>query len=168
MKPEHAETVDFREGDIFRWRWKNDVRHADNAPYRSYHCRSQIAVVRNGKLFDTFWGSPSYEHIISPDDVLLERQGNPEEMTKIHPADSHYYRREDLVDMRHSNNSRAPVYVKAGASRDPEVMAALVDYEIERRHSAIRSAQWDLERLADAKESIAAGKLDNLYIPRQP
>jgi hypothetical protein len=42
-----------QEGDIYRWSYRDP--NTDNRSYGSYHCCSLIAVVKNGRLRDTYW-----------------------------------------------------------------------------------------------------------------
>lgn len=155
---------DIREGDIYRWRWRDEGRHADSGPYRSYHCKSRIAVVHGGQLYDTFWSGFSYEHRVDPEKVILTYEGNPAEMTQIQPYNVPYYRREDIVDLRHSNNSGAPVYLRAGATRNAEVMLAEIAYRRDRAEAEIRSHQHTIERLDEAKALTESGKLDEVWL----
>jgi hypothetical protein len=149
-----------RDGNVYSWRWLlDDKRHADNAPYRSYHCRSQIAEVWNGALYDTFWTGHSYEHRLSEADVILTFRGNINEMTPISEWQLHYYRPDDIVDMRHSNNSGAPIWLKPGAVRDAERMREWAEYERQNALSAIQSAEHKLSRFNDALALIEKGAL---------
>lgn len=143
------------EGDIFRWRYK-DEKPEDLGAYRRYHCRSQIAVFENGALRDTYWGSP-YDGILDPDAVILNFQGNRHAMEKIPHGERVFYRSEDLVDMRHMNNSRAPIYVKLGARRDVATMKAYFEYEIVRATSDISLAQCRIDDCKIALAAIASG-----------
>ena len=88
-----------QEGDIYRWRWADQAKDADCGPYRSYHCCSKLAVVRNGKLVDTFWYG-SDNKILDPAEVDLTLLGNVANLIEIRSYDIPYYRHADIVDMR--------------------------------------------------------------------
>lgn len=145
------------EGDIFRWRYK-DEKPEDLGGYRRYHCKSQIAVFEKGTLRDTYWGS-SNEDRLDQARVTLTFQGNRHEMTVIPSWEREFYRHEDLVDMNHPNNSRAEVYVKAGAGRDAERMRAYFEYAIDRAKSDISSAHRRIHECEEAIGAIAVGDL---------
>lgn len=148
----------FKEGDIFHWRFKPDVEtKRRNYSSDPYHCKSRIAVVKDGILQDTFWYGGSDNAVLRQDDITLEYQGNPSDMTVIPESEKVFYRHEDLVDMNHSNNSRAPVYVKAGKSRDRETMRAYFSCKIERAESDIRSANSRISELRNALKTIESG-----------
>lgn len=152
------------EGDIYRWRWADHKRDLDNAPYRSYHCFSQWAVVKGGRLLDTYWHG-SGETEIKPSDVALEPVANIADLVKVREDEARYYSREDIVDMRHPNSTREPIYRRANAVRSPDVMMEVVSYIRERTHSEIR---WATDRLADleqAEQMISAGRLAEIHLP---
>lgn len=149
--------TNLKDGDVYFWRWK--------APkdFMPYHCRSQIAVVENGVLKDTFWSSGG-ERMLRPEDIETEYQGNIHEMTEIREYEVDYYRPEDVVDMRHSNSSRAKIYAKPGAARNADCMLAHIQYRIERAQSEIRSAESLIERLREEETKIKAGELEEIYL----
>lgn len=151
-----------KDGDIYFWRWKDNRRHADGKPYGAYHCKSQKAIFENGALRDTYWCGLSGGRL-NLDDVVVEFQGNVNEMTEIcEPA---YYLDKDVVDMRHPNSSTAKIYLKVGAVRDPDTMRELAAYQIERSESEIRYTQGLIEQLNEAITQIDAGELDKIHIP---
>lgn len=153
-----------RDGDIYRWRWADEARDADRGPYRSYHCKSQIALRLAGRLYDTYWSSTGCDDVLCQDDVVLTFLGNCCDMQPINEGDLRYYRAEDVVDTRHPNNSNAPIYLKNGAKRDAEAMREFVRRRSEDAERAIEIAQETIERMEEAAKQIDAGNLDNIYL----
>jgi hypothetical protein len=151
-----------RDGDIYLWRWADPAR--DNAGmWGDYHCYSRIALVRNGQLFDTYWSSDQKK--LDPNQVVLTYLGNPTTDLNVIPHyQAVYYRPEDVVDTRHSNNSSAPVYIRAGAVRDATTMHLEVVRRIEDEKSTIRCAQAALTRLEADLELILSGKLEEVRL----
>lgn len=150
----------FEEGDIFRWRWKDEdkrVREAGGSWSTVYWCRSQTAVFRDGQLRDTYWSSPA-DGLLEPDRVNLTFLGNSNKMRKIFPGEKVFYRFEDVVDMSHANNSGATVYVKAG--RDAGVMREYYEYTITRFESDRQSIDRRIAECREALEKVAAGEVD--------
>lgn len=149
-----------REGDIYRWRYTEEYEDTRGL---SYHCRSRIAVYENGRLYDTFWGSsPTDTSWLNPDKVHLTLLGNRNDLEELSDNEE-YYNPEDLVVMRHSNNSRAKTLVKPEATRDPEVMRKLA---LEKRGKAerdLQSAARDIARAEVALDAINRGDIDKLY-----
>ena len=149
------------EGDVYDWRWADDAKHADCGPYRSYHCFSRIAVVKDGLLCDTFWLPPGTK--LSPDAVVLTLLGNLNDMTEIRESDARYYHSKDIVDMRHSNNSRASVYLKSGAEKDRDTMLEYIRRERDQAESEACFAASKIERMDGLEEMVIAGNLDDAH-----
>ena len=149
--------ADLNEGDVFFWAWKD--------PQRSYHCYSRVAIVKSGRLIDTYWHDMSSDRAIDSGSVDLDFQGNLATLEQINPWQARYYRREDVVDMRHPNASGAAVYVKPGAKRDPAIMRELGEYLIERSESEIRMARSRNDMIKEALASIDAGDIASVEFP---
>jgi len=155
----------FREGDIFDWRWADQARDGYSGPFGSYHCYSRRAVVKDGRLVDTYWPArPTDKSFLEPSTVTLTLIGNINELTTIPASEKPYFRDGDVIDMRHSNHQSAPVYIRAGVKRNPDAIRA----EIARRRADakrdIGTATWRLEQLAVADHQLSAGRLDEIYL----
>lgn len=144
-----------KDGDIYRWHWK-DMN-------RSSHCCSHLAVVVNGSLLDTFW-SVGKNRRLEPDDVEVQFLGNSNDMTEIPAYKIPYYRREDVIDMRHLNNSSAPIYLKADAERSADAMRSFVNEAIEQAEREKNSAIRQIERMRRHLAHIEAGNLDKVHL----
>lgn len=151
---------EFKDGDIYFWQFK---QVADPSTYGSYHCTSQKAVARNGVLYDTFWSSSDNPVPIKL--VKLQFKGNKADLEKISSGLVNYYRPSDVVDMRHSNSSRAEVYIKRGAKKSKKLMLNEANYELKQLMNKILSANYDIGLINDAIKKIKAGELDNVHIP---
>lgn len=157
---EHTMTA-LRNGDIYRWYWREG--HGGPLPY---HCKSNLALVKDGHLFDTYWSwGSSADSEVDPSRVTLTLLGNVNDMTKVRPYEARYYRRRDVVDMRHSNDSGAPVYVKAGARRDPGTMRELAFDIMRRAESEIRRLQERVKDMEAAVIAIDRGDFDDVSLP---
>lgn len=152
-----------QEGDIYHWRWNRPDEDIDYGSYGSYHCCSQMAVVRNGRLMDTYWHGFDNK-VLDPAKVTLAFLGNTADLVEIRPCEVAYYRREDIVDMRHSNNSHGPIYRRKRAERDAATMLELVEHRLECSRREIDFAQRRIEQLTKDAEKIRAGKLQEVYL----
>ena len=150
-----AAVGDLIEGQIWRWRYKEDDR--------SYWCKSRIAVVKNGRLIDTYWSNLSSEHEVRVADVdltFLCDQTWPE----IRAWEAAYYDAADIADTRHANNSRASVYLRPGAQRSAAAILSEIEQREETAHSEISMAQSCLQQMTKARDLIAANKLSEVWL----
>lgn len=152
------------EGDIFSWRYTEPaeagIRKVRHDPY---HCKSRVAIFRNGRLQDTYWSGLSNDGVLDTDRVVLTFLGNPSAMQKINEWERVFYRYEDLVDMRHSNSTGAPVYVKLGAKRDAAAMREYFLYKGQRFNSDIETAQRKIVECRNAVAAIDRGEIDGHF-----
>lgn len=150
------------DGQVYRWRWADPVKDADSAPYRSYHCKSQIAVVRNGQLIDTFWSFGATDNsVLRPEDVVLTLVAY-ESWPLLSPYEVRYYDPADYADTRHSNDSRAPIYKRPGAMRSHGAIAQEIEYLEEIVRSQIRSAEHSQRWIDAEKAKLLSGDFSDL------
>lgn len=147
--------MDFKEGDVFRWSYKEP---GDDRSYGRYHCCSRIAVVHNGRLRDTFWQigtSFSDGRSFSADDagaLNLEFVANMADLDKSSEHSAEYYDDADIVNLNHSNSSRDNFYLRKGAKRSAAKMLATARAKLEQ---AISDAKYAVRRSGEMKEIIA-------------
>lgn len=155
--------ADLFDGQIYRWRWADDEKHkAGQREWSSYHCKSQIAEVKNGALVDTYWFGGSDSSYLDPSQVTLTLVADVSWPTLIDGEQS-LYDPKDVVDTRHANNSRAPIYLRPGATRNADAVLAELDRRQERAESEIRMATWRIEKIAKDRQLVAEGKLGEVY-----
>ena len=154
---------ELKDGQIYRWRWADDKRDSDCGPYGSYHCRSRIAIVQGGWLIDTFWHGTSSDGALNRDDVLIELIADQSWPT-IKKWSLPYYDSSDVIDTRHANDGNAPIYLKPGATRSKQAIIESIDYRVQQAEQSIRSAQFELERLAQKRALAEEGKLDEIVL----
>lgn len=164
-----------KDGDIFRWRYK-DEKPEQLGAWGRYHCKSRIAIAKkDGRLIDTFWchsleraggmdcAQWTYEE--AGEHLELTLLGNLAELEKRPEYHANYYDDADYLDLNHSNSSTGNFYVRKGAQRSRDKMRSVVlermteaDREIARGHS-------NLERHRAILADIDGGKsLDEVYL----
>jgi len=151
-----------REGDIYRWRFREPDPERDGS-WGRYHCCSCIAVVKNGRLRDTFWGSGNDGRSFAEADLpalTLEHLGNLADLEKSSEHQADYYDDADIVNLNHSNSSRDNFYLRKGAKRSLTKMLQSARYRLERAESEERMAADKAQRLREAIANIEAGRLD--------
>lgn len=146
---------DLSDGQIYRWRWTD--------PGRSYHCKSRIAVVKNGLLIDTYWFGETSDHAIDPAEVELTFYADKSWPT-ISEGGAPYYDPTDVRSMAHANNSRAIVYLRPGATKNADAIYSEITRQVERAQSEIRSATWTIERMAVARQRMIDGEIDRVML----
>jgi len=148
-----------KDNDLYSWSWKEGACNKNDP----YWCKSRMAIVRDGNLYDTFWHD--CRDGLKRKWVKIKFLGNIDEMTKISEYDKVYYRYQDIVDTSHSNNSRAPVYIKPNVTRNKKVILELLQYRKEKNERDIGYAQRKLKDLEDQHLLVDAGSLDEVWVP---
>lgn len=149
------------DGQIYRWSWLDADFGEPGAPRDPYWCRSRIAVVRNGRLVDTYWSS--LDHPIDAAKVWLELIGD-EKWPQLRAGEEVRYDSADICDMRHSNNSRGPIYVRPGAPLNRAAMLAVLAQREADARSDIKVAEWRIEEIAKNRALIESGDLEGARV----
>lgn len=153
---------EIQDGDIYRWEWdpeKLDVKHG---PFGSYHYCSQLAFVRHGTLFDTYWCTG--QRVLLPDDVVLTFLGNVADYDEVTSGCVHYHEASDIIDMRHSNSSRAQIYLRKNARRSVAQMTAFLTEKIEEATREKESAERAIERHTANLKKLQSEGPDDVYL----
>ena len=152
--------IELVEGDVFRWSYK-DSPEIDMRSWGTYHCCSRIAIVRNGRLRDTYWYSGSDGRSFGIGDVPrleLERLGNLSELEEAKEYQANYYDDADIVNLTHANGGQ--FYLRKGAARSQAKMLASARSKLEASQSEERMAAWRSEKLRESIAKIEAGETD--------
>jgi hypothetical protein len=151
-------------GDIFRWSYKNV-----GDTFMPYHCCSCIAEFDGEILRDTYWSGMSDGKWWKPQnaEALLDLEfiANRDDLVQADPSAVDFYSRDDIVDLRHANNSsRSNVYLRKGAKRSANVMRETLNYAIERAESEIRMLRSKIERAQEQLAAVDAGNTELAWI----
>lgn len=155
-----------KEGDIYRWAYKSEVR--EKMQERSgdpYWCKSRLAVVKGGRLVDTFWSFEPDNLAISPDSVDLKLLGNFQDLEKSGPDAYLYYDKSNIVDMRHTNSSGDLVYVRRGAARSKEKMREVLRRHILHYQDEMQYAKRSIERFEQEMQKLDNQDIDHVRLP---
>lgn len=146
-----------KEGDIFRWRYREGTKHGDYA----YHCCSNIAVFKNGRLRDTYWhgyATSSDGRSWMADEchkLDLTFLANESDLEPAQAYQAEYYDHADIVNITHANGGS--FYLRKGAVRSQAKMLESARYKLEKSESDKQMAEWRSERLREAIAKIEAG-----------
>lgn len=150
-----AETLTLREGDIYRWSYRES---GDDRAWGRYHCCSRIAIVHNGRLHDTYWmigqttasGGRKFDAHEAVK-LLLERLGHFAELEKTHEYNEEYYDDSDIVNLNHANSSRGNFYLRKGATRSAAKMLKTARAKLDK---AKYEEKWAAQRAAELLDLI--------------
>lgn len=141
------------EGDICNWQWKEGHR-------KIVDCYSHRGVFRNGSFYDTYWHSE--QTIINLSEIELTFLGNINNYEEILHHRKIYYDPSDIIDMRHANDSHAPVLLKKGAKRSAKAMLEYAMYEKDKAISQRDSAERRIQTMDFHISLIDDGRLDEV------
>lgn len=151
-----------KNGDIYFWSLKELPCKDDYT--LSYWCKSRKAIVVDGELYDIFWNDRS-NGWLDLNKVELEFKGNVNDYVKSTNDEYLYYAPEDLIDMRHSNDTNGTVWIHKDAQRSKIVMMEKAIKKLEEAERNLRYAQYDIERWTNKiKEIDTAIDLKEVYV----
>lgn len=152
-----ASATELREGDVYRWRY---IEGDDGGrPWGRYHCKSQIGIVSNGRLVDTYWCSGSDVKFGADDlhHLKLTFLGNLNDLEKRNEGDRDYYDDADIVNLNHPNSTRGNFYIRKGAKRSAAKMLESAKHLLEHSESDMRCAERTKERALASIAKIESG-----------
>lgn len=168
-------TLEIKDGDIFRWRYA-DEKPEQLGQWGRYHCRSRIAVAKDGWLIDTFWtygvekprrddSTASWSCDDAKKKLELTFVGNIGDLEKRDEWQAAYYDDADIVNLNHGNSSRGNFYVRKDAQRCRSKMLATVAERIAECERIISFEQSKLERLRETTARLNSSEsLDKIYL----
>ncbi|MFA6199181.1 MAG: hypothetical protein WC679_02080 [Bacteroidales bacterium] len=164
----NAETKEFKIGDVFSWRFKDDFGNQRDI----YWAKSRIAIVRDDlKLYDTYWGYCQDSYCVSNnlDKIELTFFANMSDLDSIGEHDAKMYVSNDIVDLTHPN-TRNQIYKFKGSTPNKKIYLGSVSTKIFDIESKIELLQYECTRLKeelldDTKISYNASLMsDNYYV----
>lgn len=156
--------MQIKEGDVFRWRYREP---GDDRSYGRYHCCSLIAVMKDGRLSDTYWGGRSDDRSFGPDElplIELTHLGNFSDLERAGEWMADYYEAADIVDLNHANSSRNNFYLRKGAKRSATKMLEMARHKLERSESEEKTAARRASDYRAAIAKIEAGEIDDVHL----
>lgn len=149
--------VKLRDGDVYRWRYREP---GDDRAYGRYHCCSCIAVFANGRLRDTYWALSGDGRTFGTDDLPkleLTFVANMADIEKRSKYEADYYDDSDIVDLTHSNGGA--FFIRKGAKRSHAKMLASARRRLEHAQADERNAISRADRLRGTITQIESGDL---------
>lgn len=138
-----------REGDIFKWRYKDTS--GMSAPY---HCKSQIAILHDGHLRDTYWTDYKTKFIVDPDKCQLEFIANQDDLEPLSKHNRKYFNTKDIVDISHSNSYSENLYVRKGSKPCKQTIKKHIREEIDQLEIELEHAKGRIRLLTEKFQEI--------------
>ena len=150
--------MEIKNNDIYLWSYKE---LPDKDSYTtSYWCKSQIARGKGGVLYDTYW--EDFRSPLNLEKVNVIYKGNTDEMESIDPSSTVFYNPDEVVSLRHANNSRQKVYIKQDAKRSPSHTRHYLEYASKKYEYDISWAKRMLEEIEQGLKDVESGDLDKV------
>lgn len=165
MEEKYTENPTLRNGEIYSWRYRQGICSKYSDPY---WCKSQIAVCKDGKLFDTYWlggfECTRGDSVLNLDQIEVRLIANLAYLEKIPDNQYRYYAEADRYCFNHPNRPRNHSFVVKGAQRSRRAMREYAQEKYDEAQSKVESAKYDLEIAKKMLALVADGKLDEVYL----
>lgn len=160
---------EYKQGDVVFWRYKEN--YAKSLHNNRYWCKSKLAIyhdVKGGRFADTYWSNSSSDSFIfKPDDPeieIVEYYGNLADFKQCTEEVFSYYDREDIVDLRHGNDSRS-LYLRKEAIKSAAVMFAAMNEKVKKLQRDIDYALQEKNRIEEIIKNMESGcSLEGIYL----
>jgi len=166
MEQNNVTTREWRDGDVFHWRYRHNNADWSNVTYWAKSC---IGVVRAGFLRDTYWGvsgeNTKWRRPDAENELILDFIANLNDLEKVDEHRLVYYADEDVVNLNHSNSSEGNAYIRKGAKRSADKMLEGARYNIQKALARIDTLNNAVTRLLEFEAAVLAGDpLDELHL----
>ena len=159
--------TDFKDNDVFIWTYNPKNERSFHEALKGYGCKSQIAVAKGGKLYDTYWSAGENFHV-NPAQVDLDRLGNLDDYEQAGRKKLEHYSPDDILDLRHGNSSShpdlSPVYLRKGSVKSAEVMKCHLQEKLTKAQREQASAFRAVENAREMIRRVEAGYLEKVWL----
>ena len=147
-----------KEGDVYKWYYKNDAEYRRNNPSTAYWCMDNRCIVRNGELVDTYWDGVDLNRLssnssyLNPDIVELEFICNLNDVEFIKGYQIEDY--DKVYNLSHQKGCYKVFAIDKGAQISNKALRIKYQKLLEHAEYQKRSAEWDIERYAKLLEEL--------------
>ena len=124
-----------RDGDVFKWRFKDHEGYLKRNPSTAYWCMDNQCVYREGKgLIDTYWTGldgnsyPDYVKYVNEESAILEFVCNLNEVEFIWEGDKDEY--DNVYNLSHHKGMRKVYAVDRGVGKSKNAILAKKEQEL--------------------------------------
>lgn len=148
-----------REGDIFKWYYKDDSEYRRNNQSTAYWCMDNQCVVKNGELIDTYWDgvnslltTSTHAVRLDIDKIDLEFICNLDEIEFIKEYQVEDYDR--VYNLSYQKSCYKVFAIDKGAQVSKKALRAKYLRKLEEAEYRKRSAEWDIQSYTKSIEEI--------------
>ena len=149
-----------KEGDVYKWYYKNDAEYRRNNSSTAYWCMDNKAVVHNGNLIDTYWLYMDKERIVESstcrhvnvDDVDLEFVCNLNDVEFIDKWQTEDY--DKVYNLSRQKNCYPLYAIDKGAQVSNKALRTKYQGLLDKAHSDKRSAEYHIEYYSKLIEEL--------------
>lgn len=149
-----------REGDVYRWYYKNDTLYRQKSPSTAYWCMDNQAVVHNGNLIDTYWLYMDKEQIVESSSCLhldinkvdLEFVCNLNDVRFIDKWQTEDY--DKVYDLSYQKRCYPCYAIDKGAQISSKALRVKYSKLLEQAEYQKRSAEHDIEHYSKLLEDL--------------
>jgi hypothetical protein len=147
-----------KEGDVYKWYYKNDAEYRRNNSSTAYWCMDNRCIVRNGELVDTYWDGVDLNRLssnssyLNPDKVDLEFICNVNDLEFIKEYQIEDY--DKVYNLSYQKGCYKLFAIDKGAKVSNKALHAKYARLLEEAQYQKRSAEWDIERYTKLIEEL--------------
>lgn len=155
--------IQFREGDVFRFRYSDERIAKARAVHHDLHwCFDGQVIVRDGKLCDTYWAgyrlsSGGDQKVVTPEDGTLEFICNLNDVERIKEYQTRYYDESEVFNLSYQHGCYRFFAVKKGQPRNQCAMLAWLDRQASEYRRDIERTTHYLRLNAEQRAKVEAG-----------
>lgn len=143
--------TELKEGDVYKWYYKNDAEYRRNNSSTAYWCMDNRCVVKNGELVDTYWEgvnsllrTSSNSTILDPEKVDLEFICNLNDIEFIKEYQIEDY--DKIYNLSHQKGCYKVFAIDKDAEVSNKALRTKYSKLLEQAEYQKRSAEYDIER----------------------
>ena len=146
-----------KEGDVYRWYYKDDEEYRKRNPSTAYWCMDNQCVVKDGKLYDTYWcfGLKAFGpncKVLDVDKVDLEFVCNLDEVKFIPRLEADEY--DEYYNLSYMNGCKSCYAVDKGVTKSNEAIKRKILKKILDNKDEIAYLQREIERQEKQLEEL--------------
>jgi hypothetical protein len=147
-----------KEGDVYKWYYKNDAEYRRNNSSTAYWCMDNRCIVRNGELVDTYWDGVSSTRLssnssyLNPEKVDLEFICNVNDVEFIKKYEIEDY--DKVYNLSYQKGCYPCFAIDKGAQVSNKALRIKYQGLLDKAHSDKRSAEYNIEYYSKLIEEL--------------